>query len=395
MQGWGLDSTFSASNISPMVTATLSVGGGPSNEASAAATGLLALASGKRVLLIHAVLPSVAPDNIMLGRTGAEFLRLGPLWRHTEDWLAHTFAFFRALSLLVRPDLIVTIDEGSLPTYEGLNALGINVDTWLTSIYADAAAKATMPLALRTADYTAGLSIHFTTNRDSDYWRYRSRYNHFAQTLHARELRQAVDASVMLPTVYGSPIPHSAYNQSRFDGAVDNYCTDGNSEPRWASPPQNLSSPQLYHNASGAKYTGDKDTLWQNFIDNVNCVRRIHNRRGRIITWEGPPAAAEDTGGGSYAAHVNQQSWLSGQKFKHFAALGATEVLYFNQRITIGGFPYTDDARDNLINGYIAAAGSVPVVDGDVAQQADLNAASITTGSVTTTYADYLASVSG
>lgn len=291
-------------------------------------------------------------------------------------YLQMIFAQMRSRNLI--PSRIVLDFEDQLVTWSLTIPTGSTLQTVLLPIYGSSACTAKMPasvLQYSAADYPSFMTVRGRAATIA--------WNNWQLALAAQTLRQTLVPR--LTAAFGASIPITNFNDIHPSFPV----YDLNNWPATNVGVGNESSPAAYLDVTGSRYSNlQKDVRWNRLIDALNCVRSAI-RNGPVLPWVSYP---------TFSATNNQQAtfmmWLWREEIKHFNQMGITQYLYFNPPKIFANPGAT--SVDDLFASQVFQSLQVPAVKPTTIYNAiPLDANSITTGNVTTTYKEFLANLPG
>jgi len=165
-----------------------------------------------------------------------------------------------------------------------------------------------------------------------------------AVVMHDLAVKQRMNAALAdivlgtYSTIFGTPPPPcSNYGDVRLrDGFTSawGYTYPGNKVVCVGSD----SSPELYFNPDGARYSAISGSAPKQFAAMKGMVEQIRAIRGPIVPWVGPPGYR----GEGFPKQTSPSAWAGWRKLIHTLALhGIDEVLYF-----IGNYAHENDERE-------------------------------------------------
>lgn len=335
------------------------------NAAKVAINQLARLPVGKRVLFLSGIGrrpklfdPAKIRDFITKGPDTSESAFIQTVLRRLRD-------------AKITPDRIVIDCEDGLSTWQVVPQ-GSSISQVLMPVYADPAALAKMPPAVAAfspSEFELGPKMRPATIA----------WNDWITQLGTDALRRlSLDSA---KAVFNKSIPTTNYNDMLSSFTV----YDPNGWPHAKHAIGTESSPALYLAAGGNRYTFcKKDGRWNCFVNNVNVIHStIAN--GPIVPWLTSPSWNGDSPTGG-------SRWLWTEQLRHLNAVGVSTYLLFNP--LEHDKPDISIADDKFASSAFTAL-SVPKFAGTqpTYNEYPLDADSVTTGNVTTTYADFMANV--
>jgi hypothetical protein len=336
----------------------------PTTALSKIAGGFAKLPQAQRGLLISGILyfpPIFSPANLKT------IVENGPNCTAEIAYLQLIFTQMKARSLV--PARIVLDLEGAVSTWS-LTPAGGNLSTVLMPIYNDSACYAKLPASLK--QYSPADFDNFMIQRG---WNATNAWNAWEDALVAQALRQTVSATAN--KVFQINIPVTNYQDLLPSFAV----YDQNGWPFASAAVGSESSPSLYVTVTGNRYLSlQKDARWNHFIDCLNQARSAI-RNGPVVPWVSYPSY-----GGDSLQHGGS-TWLWRELIKHLNAMGIKQYLYFNSGDLLSDEQYASKVFQSMQTpdgSPEKSWGAIP-----------LDSASVTTGTVTTTYTDFLSNLLG
>jgi hypothetical protein len=293
----------------------------------------------------------------------------GPDCTAEQRYIQLIFTQMKAQKLV--PSRIILDMETTVCTWSITPSNG-TLSSVLSPIYSDSASFAKLPASLQ--QYSPSDYDNFFSARG---WIATTTWNAWSAALAAQALRQTV--SVTANKVFQTNIPVTNYQDLLPSFPV----YDMNNWPIPSAAVGSESSPALYLNVDGQRYLSCQlDARWNHFIDAMNQARSSI-RNGPVVPWLGYPTYGGDT-------HQHSGStWLWREEIKHLNAMGVTDYLLFNPS---GGALLSDDQYASKVFQSMQTLAKKPATN---YAPIPLDSPSVTTGTVTTKYSDFLNNLLG
>jgi hypothetical protein len=338
--------------------------GTPTAALSRVEVGFAKLPQAQRSLLLSGILfypPVFSAANLK------SIVENGPNCTADTAYLQLIFTQMKAHDLV--PARIVIDMEAGISTW-GLTPSNGTLSSVLMPIYSDSAVFAKLPASLK--QYSPADFDNYMIQRG---WNATNAWNAWQSALIAQALRQTV--SVTASKIFQVNIPATNYEDILPSFPV----YDLNSWPLASAAMGSESSPSLYLSTSGNRYLSlQKDARWNHFIDSLNQARSAI-RNGPVVPWIAYPSY-----GGDNLLHGGS-TWLWREQIKHLNAMGVTQYLYFNAGSLLSDDQYASKVFLSMQTPAIPPTQNYGVIP--------LDSASVTTGTVTTNYSDFLSNLVG
>lgn len=338
----------------------------PAQFLSQVATGFAHLPQAQRCLMLNGILWY---PQVFTAANLKSIIENGPDCTADIRYLQLIFPQMKAKGLV--PARIVLDLEAGTNTW-ALKPSNGTLSSVLMNYFGDSACYAKLPANIK--QYTPADFDNITNNARGS--AATMAWNQWQASLICQALRQTV--MVTADSIFGENIPTTNYEDVLPTFTV----YDLNSWPLTSAAVSGQSSPCLYLSIDGNRYIAlQKDVRWNHFIDSLNTARSAL-RNGPVVPWISSPSNAGD--GHPFIG----STWLWRQQILHLNAMGVSTYLYFNPT---GSGLATDDAFASktfqalqTVTGAATSYGPIP-----------LDSDTVTTGTVTTRYTDFLANLAG
>jgi len=309
-------------------------------------------------------------DQHVIRHTIKDFLLQTVATSKTKNWFLQFYDGLKRRNAAV--GTLIMDEESNLTNwaFENYGSKDKTLPTYLHQLWADPAVQAKMP------DNLKRYSIDMVLQKDFNAV---CAWNEWTMGILCQMIRDVVVTPYV--QVFGSmPV---VSNWENFRGTFQTF--DVNGWPLAQVRVGDWSSPACYVGSWGRRQNTPesnrkKDPSWNRFLDCINFVRSAVAFDGQCMPWISYRSWVE----GNRAPTPVQ--WLWNQHLLHTVATGVDRMIYWNQK---GTFPATDE-EDNALGDLIAM---VAQADRVVRQlpEIPMDADEVTTGDVTTRYADYIA----
>jgi hypothetical protein len=356
--------SWAATAPDPIVKPTVGIinTGDPDATADAAIPTLSARAAADRYIMVYRV------EGLLTAATLKRFVTHGPNIIDAARWFKKFYQ--RLNSAGITPAFVSGDDEQGLGVWNIFpgDATADEIQAIMSPIYDDPKVKAMLPDYLQV--YTAA-SFRTFSQSWYDWDRYASsRLNAF--------IRRVIHGTGR--DVFGPTFRASNWRSMRVSFPISNLSGEPFDSPGVLAGSH--SGPVAYNDVDGSKYTGDD--CWQALLDGLNGVISCLLSGMPVSVWIDFPSHP-GTGRDGEIIHIDKYRWVWRQKILHLAHMGVRTFIYFNP---VGTPQWSED--QTFAAGVFAEAEAVTESACPTALY-DLSATTITSGSFTTTFADYLA----
>ncbi len=299
-----------------------------------------------------------------------DIIRNGPATQPDVQYLHDLFHLLHDRQL--DPARIILDFEDGLDAWVLSDVYHGKLDTILTPIYGDPLCLSKMPDDVKSfsvADYT-------------DYHQPRGREAYIAWNQWQGQMRAHALAGGIRETpaeAFAKPIPLTNYGDIPPSFMV--YDLTGCPIPAAAVGPE--SSPDLYITISHNRLKEcRKDRRWNHFLDTLNIARSTIAHG--LVPWVGTPRYSGD--------HEMRRGirWLWAEQIRHLNAMGVSQFLYFNPKRPEESLAFDLEEDQFASRAFASLPMPDPVASRIKYHEILLDSDEVTTGSVTTTYADFL-----